>query len=109
MSRTLPQLLSAQTSADTAEQNVGCEAGVLKCIAHIAESNSDYFTCGKMIAYRYRYVVYKLHEKGLKTNVAQETGCLKSHELKSSVQDLVRLAQTSYFGDENVYMIAKHG
>ena len=64
-----------------------------------------------MIAYRYRYVVYKLHEKDLKTNVALETGCLKSQELKRSVLDIVRLAQTSYFGNENVHtrMIAKHG
>ena len=95
--------------ADTIKQNADCEVGVSKYIAHIAESNSDYFACVKLIANRYRYVVYKLHEKGLKTNVARETGCLKSHELKRSVLDLVRLAQTSYFGNENVHMISKHG
>ena len=91
------------------EQNVDCEVGVPMYIAHIAKSNLNYFICVKMIACRYCYVVYKLDEKGLKTNVTLETGCLKSHELKRSVLDLVHLAQTSYFGNENVHMIAKHG
>ena len=59
-----------------------------------------------MIAYRYHYVVHKLHEKGLKPNVMLETGCVKSYEIKRSVIDLVRLAQTCYFGAENVRMIA---
>ena len=61
-----------------------------------------------MIAYRYRYVLYKLHEKGLKTNVTLESGVVKSHELKRSELDLVRLAQACYFGEENVRMIAFH-
>ena len=50
-----------------------CDVGVPEYIALIAENNSNYWACVKMIAYRYRYVVHKLHQKGLKTNVVLET------------------------------------
>ena len=78
-------------------------------ICYIARKYCNYLKCVKMIVYRYRYVVKQLHEKGLKINLPFETGCIKLKEIKLAELDLVRIAQHSYFGKNNMLLIQKSG
>ena len=59
---------------------------------NIAKRYSDSFSCSKMIVYRYRYVVSKLHTKNLKLNKSVEVGCIKSQEFKLAELDLIKMA-----------------
>ena len=60
-----------------------CENSCVACsivpiyIQQIAEKCSDYFKCLKLIAYRYRYVVQKLHDHDIKMSFPLETGCVR--------------------------------
>ena len=51
-------------------------------ICYIARKYYNYLKFVKMIVYIYRYVVKRLHEKGLKTNLLLETDCIKVKEIK---------------------------
>ena len=46
--------------------------GVPDYTSYISKRYSDYFKCVKMTAYRYRYVVLKLRERGFKTDLVVE-------------------------------------
>ena len=96
----------------------GEKVDVVKCsgdsevpdyICYIAKKYSNNLKCVKMIVYRYRYVVKRLHDKGLKINLPLETGRIKLKEIKLAELDLVRIAQQSYFGKSNVSLIQKSG
>ena len=84
-----------------------CEIVIDQCSAHlrvpeyfyeIVKHYSEFLTCIRMIVYRYRYVISKLHAKNLKLDVLLETGCIKSHEFIMAELDMIRIAQESYFG-----------
>ena len=83
------------------------DSDVPQYIRHIAKQSSEYFQCLKMISYRYRYVVTKMHEKGLKNEVVVVDGPVTMSEMNSSEIDMVRIAQESYYGKQNIELIAK--
>ena len=90
----------------TGDINIDEDSSLPKSITQIAKCSSNYLKCLKTIAYRYRFVVFKLHAKGLKNTVSLERGSIKSSELKRSMIDVVRLAQEVYFGKKNIANIA---
>ena len=50
----------------TGDTDINDDSSLPRSITVIAKCSSDYLKCLKGIAYRYRYVVFKLHGKGLK-------------------------------------------
>lgn len=76
---------------------------------NIVRRYSDLFSCIKMIVYRYRYVVSKLHTKNLKLNMCVEVGCIKNQEFILAELDLIRMAQESYFGCDVLSIIGQRG
>ena len=86
----------------TGDTDINDDSSLPRSITVIAKCSSDYLKCLKTIAYRYRYVVFKLHGKGLKNNVPFGRGSIKSSELKRSMIDVVPLAQEAYFGKKNI-------
>ena len=78
-------------------------------IRHIAKQSSEYLQCLKMISYRYRYVVTKMNEKGLKNEVVVVDGPVTMSEMNRSEIDKVRIAQESYYAKQNIELIAKFG
>ena len=47
----------------TGDTDINDDSSLPRSITVIAKCSSDYLKCLKTIAYRYRYVVFKLHER----------------------------------------------
>ena len=83
------------------------ETDVLQYIQYIVKSNPNYFQCLKTICFWYRYVALQLKKRGLKKDMCIADGPITSPELERSKFDLTRITQESYYGRENIALIAQ--
>ena len=106
-SDTADHITSASITVEIERVKGEC-ASVPEYLCDVPDRYSEYEKCLRIIAYRYRYILYKVKKRGFLSHVKCEIGCLKQHERRLAEIELVRIGQEKYFGQRVMKVVSNH-